>query len=406
MKLFKHADKRIVSSGLAIALGATVMYTVLGSYATIWAEIKGIFGYVSSVVWGLVLAYVMRPFAAFVERLLPKKFSQKAKAHIGGVCALILLIVLIAVFFYLLLPQLISSIKGFMNHFDEYLESLKKTLREYLERIQVVEIDVDKTIGTSNELLKTLGKWLSGNVDIIMDWVVQMSSRIVNFIIIITMATYALLDRHNLRTGSEKLEKALMGEARTEKINAVIKRGDALMMRFLSSNLMDALIIGELHIPGHSVRAIPADTGRDTGHNQLYPDIRSNHRRRGRRHHSAVDQTHTAAGLHHIHGDTPADRRQRDKAPAVRRLHGPEPLLGAGGHSGGRQHVRHHGHDSRRAAGGADLQPDKGVRGPQKRGDAPGDHPAGKAQVFPEEKEKRELTYGNDVKRDCRGSPF
>ena len=244
MKLFKHADKRIVSSGLAIALGATVMYTVLGSYATIWAEIKGIFGYVSSVVWGLVLAYVMRPFAAFVERLLPKKFSQKAKAHIGGVCALILLIVLIAVFFYLLLPQLISSIKGFMNHFDEYLESLKKTLREYLERIQVVEIDVDKTIGTSNELLKTLGKWLSGNVDIIMDWVVQMSSRIVNFIIIITMATYALLDRHNLRTGSEKLEKALMGEARTEKINAVIKRGDALMMRFLSSNLMDALIIG------------------------------------------------------------------------------------------------------------------------------------------------------------------
>ncbi len=244
MKLFKHADKRIVSSGLAIALGATVMYTVLGSYATIWAEIKGIFGYVSSVIWGLVLAYVMRPFAAFVERLLPKKFSQKAKAHIGGVCALILLIVLIVVFMYMLLPQLISSIKGFMNHFDEYLESLKKTLREYLERIQVVEIDVDKTIGTSNELLKTLGKWLSGNVDIIMDWVVQMSSRIVNFIIIITMATYALLDRHNLRTGSEKLEKALMGEARTEKINAVIKRGDALMMRFLSSNLMDALIIG------------------------------------------------------------------------------------------------------------------------------------------------------------------
>ena len=73
MKLFKHADKRIVSSGLAIALGATVMYTVLGSYATILAEIKGIFGYVSSVIWGLVLAYVMRPFAAFVEKLLPFK---------------------------------------------------------------------------------------------------------------------------------------------------------------------------------------------------------------------------------------------------------------------------------------------------------------------------------------------
>ncbi|MBR5752842.1 MAG: AI-2E family transporter [Clostridia bacterium] len=244
MKLFKNADKRIVSSGLAIALGATLMYTVLGSYATIWAEIKGVLGFLNPVIWGLILAYVMRPFAAFVERLLPKKFSQKAKAHIGGVCALILLIVLIVVFMYLLLPQLVSSIKGFMNHFDEYLESLKKTLREYLEKIQVVEIDVDKTIGTSDELLKTLGKWLSGNVDIIMNWVVQLSGRLVNFIIVITMATYALLDRSNLRTGSVRLEKALMGEARTEKINTVIKRGDALMMRFLSSNLVDALLIG------------------------------------------------------------------------------------------------------------------------------------------------------------------
>ncbi|MBR4428418.1 MAG: AI-2E family transporter [Clostridia bacterium] len=244
MKLFKHADKRIVSSGLAIALGATVMYTVLGSYATIWAEIKGVLGYLNPVIWGLILAYVMRPFAAFVERLLPKKFSQKAKAHIGGVCALILLIVLIVVFMYLLLPQLISSVTGFMNHFDEYLESLKKTLREYLEHIQLVEIDVDKTIGTSSELLKTLAKWMSGNIDIIMNAIVQLSSRFVNFIIVITMATYALLDRANLRTGSVKLEKALMGEARTEKVNTVIKRGDMLMMRFLSSNLMDALIIG------------------------------------------------------------------------------------------------------------------------------------------------------------------
>ncbi|MBR5009310.1 MAG: AI-2E family transporter [Clostridia bacterium] len=244
MKLFKHADKRIVSSGLAIALGATVMYTVLGSYATIWAEIKGVLGYLNPVIWGLILAYVMRPFAAFVERLLPKKFSQKAKAHIGGVCALILLIVLIVVFMYLLLPQLISSVTGFMNHFDEYLESLKKTLRGYLEHIQLVEIDVDKTIGTSSELLKTLAKWMSGNIDIIMNAIVQLSSRFVNFIIVITMATYALLDRANLRTGSVKLEKALMGEARTEKVNTVIKRGDMLMMRFLSSNLMDALIIG------------------------------------------------------------------------------------------------------------------------------------------------------------------
>ena len=58
------------------------------------------------------------------------------------------------------------------------------------------------------------------------------------------MATYALLDRTNLKTGCIRLEKALMGETRTEKVNRVVKRGDDLMMRFLSSNMIDALIIG------------------------------------------------------------------------------------------------------------------------------------------------------------------
>ncbi|MCR4622891.1 MAG: AI-2E family transporter [Clostridiales bacterium] len=244
MKLFKNADKRIVSSGMAIALGASIMFTVLGSYATIWAEIKVVMRHLSPVIWGLLLAYVMRPFAALVEKLLPKKMSPRAKSRIGGIFSLILLIVLILVFLYMLLPQLISSVTGFMNHFDEYLESLKKTLRDYLEHVQVVEIDVDKTIGTSSELLSMLGKWLSGNVNTIMNYVVEFSSRIINFIIVITMATYALLDRTNLRTGCIKLEKALMGETRTEKVNRVVKRGDDLMMRFLSSNMIDALIIG------------------------------------------------------------------------------------------------------------------------------------------------------------------
>ncbi len=252
MKLFKNADKRIVTSGLAIALGAVIMYCVISNISDVWNSIKSVLSVFKQVIWGLILAYVMRPFAKFIERVLPKKIKNtRTRMRIGALCSLVLLLVIIVVVLRTLLPQLFSSVQDLVNNFDRYLESVKAILKEYEAKITFIEIDIDNIIGTSDELLRRAINWVSSNLNLVMNtagqFASQFASKLIGFVIVITMAVYALLDRENLKDSLKRVEKALIGEEKMQKINHVLSHGDYLMMSFLGSNLLDAFIIGVIN---------------------------------------------------------------------------------------------------------------------------------------------------------------
>ncbi len=61
------------------------------------------------------------------------------------------------------------------------------------------------------------------------------------------MAVYALMDRHNLKRALQRLEIMLIGQEKAARVNSVLARGDYLMMNFLGSNLLDAVIIGVIN---------------------------------------------------------------------------------------------------------------------------------------------------------------
>lgn len=248
MKLFKNADKRIVSSGLAIALGAVVIYCVIANLGAVWSSVHSVLAVFSQVVWGLVLAYVMRPFAHLVERIMPKSMKPRARTRIGAFCSLVLLIIIIVVMLRTILPQSFSSATDLVNNFDIYLERVKGILKDYAAKISFIDIDVDTLIGNSDELLRRGIKWINDNLNLIVNTAGQFASQfasvLMNFVIAITLAVYALLDRANLKKALKRLEKALIGDEKMEKLNRVLSHGDYLMMNFLGSNLLDAFIIG------------------------------------------------------------------------------------------------------------------------------------------------------------------
>lgn len=244
MKLFKNIDRRVVASGIAISLFTVLLYAVANKFDETVAFLQGAWAFISPVAYGLILAYLLGPLARLIEKILPKKWSDKVKTHIGGIASLILVLVIILVFLAILLPSLTSSAVRFYNNFDSYVESVKGTINRVAEDIDFVEIDVEKVIGSSSDLLGKVAKWLGDNVNLLLNFAYSFSGRIVNFIIVLAMALYALFDRKNLKTGAIRIEKVVFGEERTGKINTVLARGDFYMMKFLGTNLLDSLVIG------------------------------------------------------------------------------------------------------------------------------------------------------------------
>ena len=247
MKFFKSIDRKIVASGIVIALFAVLLYAVAAKFEATLAFLEGAWAFISPVAYGLILAYLLGPFARLIEKILPKKWSDNVKTHLGGIASLILVLVIILVFLAILLPSLTSSAVRFYNNFDSYVESVKGTIDKVAERVDFVEIDTESLIGSSSDLLGKVAKWLGDNVNLLLNYAYSLSGRIVNFIIVLAMTLYALFDRKNLKKGALRIEKVVFGEEKTEKINAVLTRGDYYMMKFLGTNLMDSLVIGVIN---------------------------------------------------------------------------------------------------------------------------------------------------------------
>ena len=245
VKLFKKVDARLVYSGLVIAFGAAVFFCAFNNLHSIKRFLKTLLYYISPVTSGLVLAYLLRPFAKFMERVTLKKIkSDKARVHISSLSAVVLLLVIIVFLVATLIPQIVSSATTFASNINDYIASAKVFIADALSHVDFIEVDVDKVIGSSDEIFTAIVNWVTNNGDLFANFLKEASSQLVNFIIAVAMSVYALLDRRNLKRGLLKLERVVLGKAKTERVNTILNRGDTLMMVFLSSNLLDALLIG------------------------------------------------------------------------------------------------------------------------------------------------------------------
>ena len=251
MKLFKNSDKRIVSSGLAIALGAAIMLFVALNLRLIGGWVGKILSYLSSVIWGLAIAYLLRPFAKFVERKLPKRVKKPSTRYrMGAAAAVLLLIVVIVVSIAIVVPRVYESVSDLIANSDSYINSLKTTITGIASRIDFIDVTeerIDQFIGNSTSLIKAGLNWLQSNYERVLSVLSNVASVIVNGIVTLFIAMYALFDMKNIKRNLKRIELALFGRDKTLDVNRVLKRGDNLMTGFLSSNTIDALIVGVIN---------------------------------------------------------------------------------------------------------------------------------------------------------------
>jgi len=245
MNLEKQVDKRKVFAGLLIGAGAVLIYCLLTNLDAVNAFFHKVMGYLMPVTWGLLLAYLMRPMVKRFERLIPKFIkSPKARLHISSIGTLIIVVILIIVFIYMVLPQLIDSIMSFVKNIDPYLASVRSLIEEYSDKLGIEDSESILVNITSSNVFGSIKDWLTDNLNRIIGTLMNYGSGIMNFVISLMIALYALLDRRNLKQSLLRIETAVIGKQRSVRVNEIIVRGDGLMIKFLTSNLLDAFIIG------------------------------------------------------------------------------------------------------------------------------------------------------------------
>jgi predicted PurR-regulated permease PerM len=211
MRRYFRWDKKYLYWGITafcVIASAILFFMALNYWDTIKEGITKLFRILSPFIWGLVIAYLLNPlvkllnrkaFAPLFERILKKKPELAAKVSRGTavVFAEVIMLVLITGLFFLIIPQLYSSIETIVVNSPTYIDSLTKWATKMLDDYPEISSYVEGLLATVNTdivswlqttILPKLGNLIS-NVSTGVRYVLQ---GVYNLVIGIIVSVYVL----------------------------------------------------------------------------------------------------------------------------------------------------------------------------------------------------------------------
>lgn len=244
-KFLRYLDRHRTASNLFVLSVVVLLYMLTSHLPEMSKALGTIYSYVSPMVAGIILAYVMHPLAAFFEKRV-FYWIKAAKARRGISVALTLLtaIAIITFLVWAMVPQLISSVKLLVGDMDSYVSAFTKKLNEFNDRIPYIDINVDDIVQKGREALDNFFNWIVNNITDILNTSYKLGASIADAIIALILSVYILLDKENLLRSCKRFFYAFMKKNTFAQFSSICRSSDQILKGYLGGNLLDAFIIG------------------------------------------------------------------------------------------------------------------------------------------------------------------
>ncbi len=237
MKRFQSLNWYPYAVALCISV---ILYVILMHLPIVARGLKSFGTYFNTVVVGCIIAYLMNPLAKLYERKLFGNL-KRGRWAVSVFLAVLTFTAAIVALMLILVPQLVNSIRSFMDQapgYQDYIYSLfmKYGLTEY---IYIPE--------SANEAANQFMDWLKGyEDDIIAFWsgVIQL---LIKLTIGAVLAIYLLIAKAKLKADGKELLSSLLPDDRLDSVFDYIRRCDFIVNRYLVFSLLDSLIIGGIN---------------------------------------------------------------------------------------------------------------------------------------------------------------
>ena len=231
-----------------LAVSIIIVYKLFDNFGTITNLMGEFINIIAPFLGGLLIAYILYIPASRIERGFrksKKKVLRRNARKLGTLIAYIIAILVITIVINLILPTVISSIVELVNNFQGYYQTLledisslpedsfwkSEKVKSMLNIIQ--QIDISKII----------------NVDTIMQYAkgaLSLVTGVVDTFVMIVVSIYALLERGKLLSFARGVISAIFDDELCQKIGKYFDHSNKIFYKFLSSQIIDAIIVGIL----------------------------------------------------------------------------------------------------------------------------------------------------------------
>ena len=240
----KLRNQKWYNNAVAILIGV-VGYVVLTNLGVISSSIESILSKFTAIFLGCVLAYLVHPLASSLQKRLFKGIEKKNVGWaLSVVLSMILVIMVLIVLLLMLIPQLIESTLLLVGNMDSYIAQLNRLIAN----LNIGNLDLGNELqdmmASSEDIIKTASQLLGTSLRKIASTSADIGKNLFNWLLAFILSIYLLMAKDNIKSGTERLLRALMAEEWYDIVVNFMARCNYILVRYIVYSLLDGAIVG------------------------------------------------------------------------------------------------------------------------------------------------------------------
>lgn len=259
MKLrFDDTMKKKILTYVSVTLITIIIFFSFYNLTALKSFLGSLFSLVSPFVLGFAIAFLLnKPMMMIEEKLLGRwKLKQGHKRTISAICALIIGIAAVSVFFWLLIPQLFESLFSLIDSFPGYIEQFQAFVEQLIAENHLDINEIQKYFG-GQDIFAKLTQMVTEALPEMARISYNFMSTLLNVLLGIMSALYMMMDKEKLLRHARIAIYAIFPTETAEYLIHTSHTTADIFNNFIIGKAIDSLIIGILCYIGMSILQLP-----------------------------------------------------------------------------------------------------------------------------------------------------
>ena len=239
--------------------------TVLANVQALSGIVSKVMSVFSPILLGAAIAYMLNPILKLYERKVFKKIKSKSLLRtLSLIMTYVTVLLLLAAFLLLLIPQLIDSVTTFAKDFNTHVDSVTNFINTTVNKMmsnsddQFRElIDSEKLISAATSFLFQSEDLFTGIVETISKYGMELINGIKVFFLALFISIYILISKERLKAQTAKCATALLSPSKSRRMFKYVALCNRTFSGFFVGKIVDSLIIGLISLIVFAIFGIP-----------------------------------------------------------------------------------------------------------------------------------------------------
>ena len=216
-----------------------------------------ILGLCKPFIYGIMIAFVFHLPLSYFQRKLPKSIKGKTRNIVAAILALLVIIGLLTFIFWIVVPQVVDSVRSLIVTLPGYVEDVMGMLEQALNGKKIPSELVEQINEFGDGFVEAASNFVKEKLPQLLSMASGFANGIANTFMAVVIAVYLTVSKDRL---IRQLKRALFAFCSEKKYHDLLHVGELVnktFSSFLTGQLTEAIIIGVLCYIGCLVFRFP-----------------------------------------------------------------------------------------------------------------------------------------------------